>query len=142
MALVLLLEHYRQEDPDAVYDSPEVDPEHPLPVGKCAFPDGPARTPDARVVADDVHRAEGLERLLRELLHLLRLRDVGADREHRRAPLAHLGVGLIEGALFHIREHDLHTFGRKALGEAAADPARCARHDCHSVSKLSHVAPC
>ena len=142
MAFVLLLEHDRQENTDAVYDAPEVDPEHPLPVGEGAFPEGPARTADARVVADDVHRAEGLERLLRELLHLLRLRDIGADGKHRRAPLAHLRVGLIEGALFNIRQNNLHAFGGEALGKAAADPARRARHDCHSVSKLSHVAPC
>src|SRR6266542_5494705 len=140
MPLVLLLEHDRQEDADAVDDAPQMGAEHPLPVCEGALPDGAAGAADAGVVADDVYGPKRLEGLLRELLHLLRLRDVGAHRQDRRAALPHLGVGLVEGALFDVREDDLHAFGGKAFGEAAADAAGRAGDDGYAVSKFFHAS--
>src|SRR5881296_291072 len=123
----------------AIDDAPQVDAEHPLPVGERSLPRGAAGSRDAGVVADDVHGAEGVERILRQLFDIFRFRDVGTDREHSGAALPHLGIGLIERALFDVREYNLHAFGGEALGEAAADAAGRAGHDCYAVSKFLHA---
>ena len=56
MALALG-EHGRQERPHAVHDAPEVDAQHPLPRRDRTEP-RVGETPDARVVAQHVDRAE------------------------------------------------------------------------------------
>ena len=44
----------------AIDDAPEVDAEHPLPVGERSLPRGAAGRRDAGVVADDVHGTKGV----------------------------------------------------------------------------------
>jgi hypothetical protein len=56
----------RQEDPAAVQDPPQVDVEHPLPALRGDLREV-ATCLDTRVVAQDVHPAERLQRRVRDL---------------------------------------------------------------------------
>ncbi len=72
----------RQERGQAVDDAPEVDVEHPVPLGQRELPEGPHGGGDhARVVAHDVDPAQLLQRLVSQLLQLFGLPHVGDDAD-------------------------------------------------------------
>ena len=100
---------------------------------------GPQRSGHACVVADDVHGSEGVQCLLRELLEVLRFRDVGPDAQHVDAFLAELRLGETQSVLLDVGEHDLHAFVGEPLREPPADAARCACYDGYSITKLFHL---
>ncbi len=74
-------------------------------------------------------RSERVQRLLRELLQIFRFRHVGSDAEYVDALLPQFRLRQPQRVLLDVREHDLHTFGGEAFGEAAADAAGAAGHD-------------
>ena len=88
--------HARHERAHAVDDAPEVHADRPLPVRQRGLPRRRPARADAGVVADDVRRAERLERALRELLDLLPAGDVGLHGDRLDAAAADLFARLGE----------------------------------------------
>ncbi len=122
-----LLHEQRDERANPVDHAPQVHPEHPLPGRERGLPRQSAAA-DARVVAEDVHAAEPLDRRVGQRLHLRGIGDVG---EH---PID-LGAGVqlrhrsFQRVGLHIAEHDVRTFRGEPLRERESDPAGSAGDD-------------
>jgi hypothetical protein len=122
MALGALPEHDRHEGPDTVDDTPEIDSQHPLPVGDRELP-GRLACRDARVVADYVDGAERRQRLLSQGFDIAGLRDVRPDGQHLGALRPQLALRSCQRVGLDVRQHDLHPLGREPLHQRPPDPA-------------------
>ena len=138
MSWPALLEQDRNEHANSVRHAPQIDAHHPLPIGDRTFPDRPRRIADARVVADHVHRAKSIQRLLGQGLHALALGDIGDHGQCFGAGPAQFGVGIGQCARLDIGQNDLHAFTREPLRHRKADPASRAGHDSNLVTKFLH----
>ncbi len=97
MTLVVLSEQGRDEGVDAVYDSPDVDGECPLPVALLVIPDRTLGTgTDAGVVADDVDCPELLRGCVTQIDDGVELGDVSGNSDRVGAFLAQRLDRLIE----------------------------------------------
>ena len=132
----VLPEQERQERVHAVHDPEQVDAQHPLPQLERRV-DDPAPA-DPRVVAHDVHRAEGLQRAVPYGVDVGGVRDVGRHAEHggprRRERRDRLG----QRRLLHVGQHEAHPRVGEALGHRPPDPARPAGDDRYPVPQLLH----
>src|SRR4051812_22750535 len=130
VALLALREDRRHEGVDAVDDAPQVDGEGPPPVVQLVFPDRTLRAgADARVVADDVHRAVRLQSCLTQRLNRLELRDVGGHTGDLESLLAKLVHGLRQQVGLDVGQHDAHAFLREALTERTSEATGATRDD-------------
>ena len=90
-------QHHRCEQANAMHHAPDVDAQHPFPVGKAVLPHQ-AAGPHAGVVEHQRRRAEALLNRLRQRRHLLGVGHVHPLRQHlaalRRRQGADLGLGL------------------------------------------------
>ena len=60
---------------------PQIDPQHPLPVGQTALPDGRAGT-DPGIIEQEMHSTIGIECFLSQYLDLVGLGHIGAHGQH------------------------------------------------------------
>ena len=86
-ALLARLDHARHERLNPVRDTVHVHAVDPLEVRRLGLPEVEVRSGDARVVAEDVTGAVGVEHLVGQGLDGLGLGDVGHDRKHVAAQL-------------------------------------------------------
>ena len=141
MAFGVLLEHDRDERVDPVHDAEHVDVVGPTPVVDVLLPERLLRTgTDARVVADDVHRAVGVERRVAQRLHRLEQPHVGDDAGRVEALAAQLVDGLLEQAAVVVGQHDLHAGLPEADTERLADAATAAGDDGDLSFEVLHGA--
>ena len=131
-----------------MHDAPKIDVQRPLPVAdrllpercwRAAYPHTTGR--DARVVAEDVHRAVLVDRLLRELFDGLGAADIGDHADRIEFLLFELQHGGVESRLLDVGQHDLHAFARETLCEGAPHPACRTGHDRDTAIELSHCTP-
>ncbi len=135
-------DHARHECPDSMDDSPHVHAEDPLPVGDGALPEH-AGLKDSRVVAQQVHGAEGVVRPSGQCLDRGAVAHIGEDADHRRPGhrrAARRRDRLLECVGFDISCDDAHAGLRAPLNETAADAAGGTRHDSHLVGKFGEHA--
>ena len=118
VALVVLAEQDRREDPHAVDDAPQVHAQRPAPVGLGALPRGAERR-DAGVVADHVHRAEGVERGARRAPRPARRRDTSVRRAIHFAPAAPSSrAGRGHAGFVDVGQHDAACLRRRSAARA------------------------
>ena len=103
-------------------DAPLVGPEDPAPVLLTEVPDGAAE-PDTRVVVDEVHGPEAVERLVPQGPDGGAIGHVGHHPDGLGTAGGELTLRLLEGTLLDVGDDDLHPFGRGALGHRATDAA-------------------
>ena len=102
-------------------DTEQVDADDPLEVAKRELRDRQPSTPDARVVAQQVHVAEPLERLGGERVHIGFEARVGRDGDHLGTGGRDLLGGLLQHRTFDVGEHEAHAFRREAICQRAPD---------------------
>jgi hypothetical protein len=73
--------HVREEDPQTVDHSPEIDPKAPFPVGGGQRLERSPTTRHTCVQAEQIDRTQLCSHSLAELVHLLRVTDIGLDRQ-------------------------------------------------------------
>jgi hypothetical protein len=102
VCFVALLDHQRDEAADPVNYTHQVYTENPGPIFERGAPARACRSPDARVVAEDVHGAVVPHALLRERAHLLGLRHICDDCMYISPARSELVAGRCEPALLYI----------------------------------------
>ena len=125
-------EEVGQERVQAVHDAPQVDPQHPLPVGQGEVGDVAAPT-DAGVVAEQVDPAEARHHGVGEGLHRRRVAHVGHD-----AGDPELGGGGLESTGLDVGDHHGHALASQARRQRPADAAGPARDDRNPTRDALH----
>ena len=126
-------EHARYEGPDAVQDAPQVHAKGPFEVGGGPIPDQAPRE-HARVVAQDVDRAEGRVGVVGQCFDGVGARNVGDER--RRLDQRCRGLG--QGAGLDVGGDDTRALGRERLRQCSADPASGTRDHCDLAVEVLH----
>jgi hypothetical protein len=85
-----------------------------------------------------VNGAEGIERLPRQRLNLVALRNVGTHRDHARISAEQLTLDRGERILPHVGQNDLHPLRRELLRHRPPDATSRPRDHSHPVLKLLH----
>ncbi|MDP7533900.1 MAG: hypothetical protein QGI88_09045, partial [SAR202 cluster bacterium] len=75
-----MIEHYQDEHPNAVDDTPQVNIDYPVPIGGARFPDSVGQY-HARVVEQHVHGAVFDHRPVRQPLDVRRARHIGFNAD-------------------------------------------------------------
>src|SRR6266487_5779473 len=140
MALAVLRQHARHKIMNAIDDPPQVDTQHPLPVGQAALPDGPAGT-DPGVIAQQMHGSIGREGSLSQCLDFVGFGNIGTHGQHLCTASLQFVLSLLEGALLYIGQHDLHPLLRALSSQGASYAAGCSSHNSHFVLEILHAAP-
>ena len=97
-------------------------PEDPAPVLLVEIPDRAAQ-PDPRVVVDEVHGPEAVERLVPQGPDGGAVGHVGHHPDGLGTPGGELTLRFLEWTLLDVGDDDLHPFGRSALRHRATDAA-------------------
>ena len=129
----------RQEGLHAVNDAHQIDRDGPVPVSGLHRAYRAARS-YARIVADEMHLAERIDRFLRRPLDGFALRHVAANA--RRLDLAFLEFGHRhrEIVLVDIGEHHIHACLAKGARHRKSNAARPARDEGGLARKILHHA--
>src|ERR1051326_780842 len=100
MAFAILLKHARHKIVNAMNGAPEVDTQHPLPIGQAALPDSCTAT-NASIVEEKMHPTIGIEGSPGQRLDICSPRNIGLHRQDIRAAGLQFRLGLLESGLLH-----------------------------------------
>ena len=119
-------QHGRQEGPQAVHGSHQVDPEGALPLRGRQLPQAPAgRSGDAGVGAQQARRTERFQAAAGGRLYLIRLADIDGEGQQAR----NFRGQFIEAVLTLVQGRHWHALGRTAAHQSPTDPAGPAGDD-------------
>ena len=108
----------------AVDHAPQVDAEHPLPIGQGELDDVPP--PPTPALLQSRSTRPNRRHVVGEGLDRCRIAHVGRDPGDPE-----LGGGRLEGAGLHVGDHHGHALASQARRQRPADPAGPARDDGH-----------
>ena len=118
----------RQENLHAIDDAHHIDGDGPFPVARLHRADGAARA-DARIVADHMHLAEGVERSLRRALDRCPLRHVAVHAFSLDLAFAQIFQRHAKIVLVDIGKHHIHARRAESPRHRKANAACAARHE-------------
>ncbi len=118
--------------------APQINAQHPLPVGLRVFPHQAAAA-DARIVEYQMHRTEFSHGRVRQRLHLFRLAHIAAHGQHLYALHFQFCLRFVESVLLHIGQHEFHAELRADIGKFAAKSACAAGDDRNPALEIFHV---
>ena len=113
--------HMGNEDLEAMDHPVEVDAQHPVPILRGHLFDGRPVHGDARIGAEDMHMAKGVEGLLRRALQLLLDADVGLHGQRLRAQPVDLAQRLLQPLAPDVAQNDVHALPREGARHAKAN---------------------
>src|SRR5689334_19182909 len=138
MSPTAALHHGGNESLAAVNDPPEIDSNHPLPVGMRGVEEHCAES-DAGVVHENIHSPSGRMHLFGKRLNLRELRDVDPLLDHFAPELAQLGSNGIEAFLVDVAHGEVCTPSRKGQRGGAADAASRTRDENRLARKVCDI---
>ncbi len=135
---LVLRDERRHERVDPVDDPEHVHVDRPLPVVEVVLPHvALGARADTGVVADHVHATELRDRGVTQVAHRLVRRDVGGHADEVvGADLLHC---LLQRAVEHVGEHDLHALLEHRDTDRLADAARATRDDADLAVEILHA---
>jgi hypothetical protein len=102
------VEHHGREYAHAVGHAHQVDADHPLPVGRCVFPDQASRS-NACVIENEVRCTKAFQDGGAQCLHLGSFGDIYPHGQYLGACGLHLGGSPVQRILLHINQYQVHA---------------------------------